>query len=107
MPRTSPRQGALVSSLPAGGSTTKRGQAARRRRRVRRMTSPALNPYAHELGDREPIAVLRATVAALGERLGSLSAVIERRPSPERWSPREIVCHLADVEIVHYVRLRQ
>ena len=66
-----------------------------------------LNPYAKHLAGREPLAVLRATPAALEQTLVAHAHLPDRRPSPGRWSPREIVCHLADVELVHGFRLRQ
>src|SRR5689334_8884399 len=71
------------------------------------MTTIRLNPYAQHLGDRDPLTVLRATVPALHERLRKLAPRVDVRPGPGRWSAREIVCHLADVESVHLVRLRQ
>jgi hypothetical protein len=32
---------------------------------------------------------------------------LDRRPSPDEWSPREIVHHLADSESMAYIRLRR
>ncbi len=66
-----------------------------------------LNPYAKQLAGRDPLAVLRATPAALEQSLARHAHLPDRRPAAERWSPREIVCHLADVELVHGFRLRQ
>jgi len=69
---------------------------------------PTLNPYAGFLGDREPLPVLRAT----SDRLQSLAkaigdAKITAAPAPGKWSPREILCHLADCEVAFGFRLRQ
>src|ERR1700687_5465265 len=67
-----------------------------------------LNPYASHLGDRDPIAVIAATpgrLEALATRLGSDG--LERSLAPGKWSAREILCHLADCEVVFAVRLRQ
>jgi hypothetical protein len=32
---------------------------------------------------------------------------LDRRPSPDEWSPREVIHHLADSEAMAYVRLRR
>jgi hypothetical protein len=68
----------------------------------------ALNPYAEHLGDRDA----RQVIAATGQRLQALLATLgpERAgwsPAPGKWSAREILCHLADCEIVFAFRLRQ
>jgi len=67
-----------------------------------------LNPYAHFLKGQKPIAVLAATAA----RLESLAAAIGpgrmiHSPAPGKWSPRDILCHLADCEVAFGFRLRQ
>lgn len=67
-----------------------------------------LNPYAKFLGNQEPLAVIAATPAklkALAEKMGP--GKIEAAPAPDKWSPREILCHLADCEIAFGFRLRQ
>ena len=67
-----------------------------------------MNPYATHLGKREPLEVVAATTAQLqrlSEALGS-----ERLDLPlgaGKWSPRQIFCHLADVEVAFAFRLRQ
>lgn len=59
------------------------------------------------LGDREPIAVLRATPAALPRAIEGLSAQQLRRPEkPGKWSIGQVLQHLADSEIVWAWRLR-
>jgi uncharacterized damage-inducible protein DinB len=68
----------------------------------------AANPYARFLGDRQPREVIGATAGrlrALLEALGEQGA--ERKPAPGKWSARQILCHLADCEIVFAFRLRQ
>jgi hypothetical protein len=68
----------------------------------------ALNPYASFLGDRDPLAVIRSTPAALkdqADRIGSRR--IRTSPAPGKWSARDILAHLADCEIVFAFRLRQ
>lgn len=70
--------------------------------------TPVLNPYANYLGEQEPLAVIAATPAklkALAEKIGP--ARIAAAPAPDKWSPREILCHLADCEIAFGFRLRQ
>lgn len=67
-----------------------------------------LNPYARFLGGREPVEVLAETVKRvkkITEALGEERA--HAAPVPGKWSAREIVCHLADCEVMFGVRLRQ
>jgi hypothetical protein len=67
-----------------------------------------MNPYASHLGSRDPREVIAATAQRLGgfmETIGKEGA--NRAPAPGKWSPREILCHLADCEIVFAFRLRQ
>jgi DinB superfamily len=66
------------------------------------------NPYASFLGAREPREVIEATAGrlrALLEDLGAEGAA--RAPAPGKWSAQQILCHLADCEIVFAFRLRQ
>jgi uncharacterized damage-inducible protein DinB len=52
--------------------------------------------------------VIQATPAKLASFLDSLSeAQVNRAPAPGKWSVREILCHLADCEIVFAFRIRQ
>jgi hypothetical protein len=71
-------------------------------------TAAVLNPYAKYLDGREPLTVLRSTAARL-ENLAAMigAANINQSPAPGKWSPREILCHLADCEIAFSFRLRQ
>jgi hypothetical protein len=67
-----------------------------------------LNPYAGFLGDRPPQAILAATPAALAALIAALGP--ERAvtpPSPGKWTPVEILCHLADCDLAFGFRLRQ
>jgi uncharacterized damage-inducible protein DinB len=67
-----------------------------------------LNPYASYLGSEDPIRVLTTTVARLTELVTPLSPAQADRPTaPGKWSIREIVAHLADVELAFSFRLRQ
>jgi hypothetical protein len=67
-----------------------------------------MNPYASFLGDREALEVITGTPTRL-ESLANLLGPdrIEHSPAPGKWSAREIVCHLADCEVVFAFRLRQ
>lgn len=67
-----------------------------------------LNPYASFLGSRDAKAVIGETAGRLRDlaaRLGPQK--LDRSPAPGKWSPREILCHLADCEVVFAMRLRQ
>jgi DinB family protein len=67
-----------------------------------------MNPYASFLADRDPVEVIASTAAQLrrfSDTLGSKR--IEHAPAPGKWNAREIVCHLADCELVFAFRLRQ
>ncbi|MEI9980928.1 MAG: DinB family protein [Edaphobacter sp.] len=67
-----------------------------------------LNPYASFLGSQDPLSVLNATSSRLRNLTASLTnADINARPSPRKWSIREITAHLADCELVFSFRLRQ
>src|SRR5215831_9596900 len=67
-----------------------------------------MNPYAQFLGDRDPLAVIRATAEQLRKHVAALGAGgLERKPAPDKWNAREILCHLADCEVVFAFRLRQ
>ena len=68
----------------------------------------SLNPYASELGERDPVEVMESTPGKLEKVLGKLSAEqIGKQPAPRKWSVREIMAHLADCEIAFGFRLRQ
>jgi hypothetical protein len=66
------------------------------------------NPYATALGVEEPLKVLTATPRKLEQLIEDLgSERMDQSPAPGKWSPREIVCHLADTELAFAFRLRQ
>lgn len=67
-----------------------------------------LNPYEKFLNGRpldEILSSTPATVARLLEKLGASKTTAS--PAPGKWSPAQIVCHLADCEIAFSFRLRQ
>lgn len=71
-------------------------------------SAPALNPYASFLGDREPLPVLRATADRLQSLANAIGDVkITASPAPGKWTPAQILCHLADCELAFGFRLRQ
>lgn len=68
----------------------------------------ALNPYSEYLGDQDPLRVIVRTperVSKLFEQL-QLNGQ-EKTYAPGKWSAREILCHLADCEMVFGFRIRQ
>ena len=68
----------------------------------------ALNPYARFLDGGDARAVMGSTVKRLDGLMAGLSAEQMERPwAPGKWTPREIVVHLADVEIAFCFRIRQ
>ena len=67
-----------------------------------------MNPYASFLGGRKPLPVIAETAERLRTVLEALGDErLERPPAPGKWSARQILCHLADCEIVFAFRLRQ
>ncbi len=59
------------------------------------------------LGDRDPFAVQEATVDELRRLTAGLSRQeLTRREAPGKWSILQVVCHLADTEIVYGYRMR-
>jgi len=67
-----------------------------------------LNPYAKFLDDRPVETILSATEHEIANLLQILGPEkVKSAPAPGKWSPAEIVCHLADCEIAFGFRLRQ
>ena len=66
------------------------------------------NPYAKFVGGREPIEVIRQTPGAIRKLLDRLpEEQLRLSPPVNKWNAREILCHLADCEVVFCFRLRQ
>jgi hypothetical protein len=66
------------------------------------------NPYDGFLDGRTTEAILASTPAALAEVLVAIGdARVSTPPAPGKWSAAEILCHLADCELVFGFRLRQ
>jgi hypothetical protein len=67
-----------------------------------------LNPYAKFLDGRPVEDILKSSAAAIGGLLDAMGGEKSAAsPAPGKWSPAEIVCHLADCEIAFAFRLRQ
>src|ERR1700739_784615 len=67
-----------------------------------------LNPYAKFLDGRALETILSATSHEIANKLQMIGPDKSSEPSaPGKWSPAEIVCHLADCEIAFAFRLRQ
>jgi len=69
---------------------------------------PEANPYTRFLDQRPVLEILAATPLALEAVLQSIPTDgLRTPPAPGKWSPAEILCHLADCEIAFGFRLRQ
>ena len=67
-----------------------------------------LNPYAKFLDGRPLETILSATSHEIANKLQMIGPEKSgESPAPGKWSPAEIVCHLADCEIAFAFRLRQ
>ncbi len=67
-----------------------------------------MNPYAAHVGERAPLEVISDTPRVLAQLVETLGPRrLETNPAPGKWSAREILCHLADCEVVFGYRLRQ
>jgi hypothetical protein len=66
------------------------------------------NPYASHLAGKDPLEVIAATPGQLATFVRTLGPErIEESLAPGKWSARQIICHLADCEVVFAYRLRQ
>lgn len=67
-----------------------------------------LNPYAKYLDGRPLETILGSTSHEIANKLQMIGPDrTAEPPAPGKWSPAEIVCHLADCEIAFAFRLRQ
>jgi DinB superfamily len=67
-----------------------------------------LNPYAKFLDGRPLETILGSTSHEIANKLQMIGPDrTTESPAPGKWSPAEIVCHLADCEIAFAFRLRQ
>jgi len=67
-----------------------------------------MNPYASYMDDRPPLEQISETPGRLAELIETLGPDrVNLPPAAGKWSARDIVCHLADAELVFAFRLRQ
>jgi hypothetical protein len=67
-----------------------------------------VNPYEKFLDGRAPEAILGATAGEIERLLGAMTPEkVNAAPAQGKWSPAQIVAHLADCELVFGFRLRQ
>jgi hypothetical protein len=67
-----------------------------------------LNPYDKFLDGRALDTILAATPGEIGRLILAIGPGNENTaPAPGKWSPAEIIAHLADCELVFAFRLRQ
>jgi len=72
------------------------------------VTLPDLNPYAKFLDGRVLETILSSTSHEIANQLQIIGPDnASTSPAPGKWSPAEIICHLADCEIAFAFRLRQ
>ena len=66
-----------------------------------------MNPYASDLGDRDPITALGETPQEIRKLVeGWAEAQFERSYAPGKWSARKILVHLAQTELALGTRVR-
>lgn len=69
---------------------------------------PELNPYARFIDARPLDSILATTPGTLVELSESIGPDrLTVAPAPGKWTPAEILCHLADCEVAFGFRLRQ
>jgi hypothetical protein len=67
-----------------------------------------MNPYEDFLDGQDPLKIMASTGRRLEKMIEDLGEErLNHRSAPGKWSAREIVCHLADTELVFAFRLRQ
>ena len=63
-------------------------------------------PYSADLGTRDPIEAIRETLGRFGEFSSWSDADFERAYAPGKWSAREVLVHLAQMELAFGTRAR-
>jgi DinB family protein len=67
-----------------------------------------LNPYRRFIDERTPREIIASTASELAHFLARISdSQCRNRHRPDKWSIAELICHLADTEIVFAFRIRQ
>jgi DinB family protein len=68
---------------------------------------PPQTPYSQDLGDREPIAAIRDSLARIHTHATAWTPQqFERSYAPGKWSARQILTHLAQTELAFGTRAR-
>jgi DinB superfamily len=68
---------------------------------------PPQTPYSKYLGDREPVAALLETSTRISELVsGWKPAEFERSYEPGKWNARQILLHMAHIEMAFGLRVR-
>jgi hypothetical protein len=68
---------------------------------------PPQTPYTKDLGDKEPVAAMRASADRYRQLLsGWTPAQLERTYAPGKWTARQILIHLAQTELALGTRAR-
>src|SRR5215471_10708085 len=71
------------------------------------MSTTVANPYAADLGTREPVAAMREAVDRIGALVAHWNpAQFERSYAPGKWTGRQILTHLAQTELALGTRAR-
>src|SRR5215471_1954740 len=71
------------------------------------MSTTVANPYAADLGTREPVAAMREAVDRIGALVAHWNpAQFERSYAPGKWTARQILTHLAQTELALGTRAR-
>ena len=69
--------------------------------------SPMPTPYAHYVGDQDPVALLASTLEEYRAAVSGLSAAAWNQPwEPGKWTLRQIVVHVTQWEMIFGYRLR-
>jgi hypothetical protein len=66
-----------------------------------------MNPYSSFLGSQDPLTVIAQSAPALRQAIAKHAAALDVPRAPGKWSPRQILSHLAETEIAFAMRLRQ
>ena len=63
-------------------------------------------PYSEDLGDRDPVGAMRETLKSFGEFARWSDGDFERSYAAGKWSARQVIVHLAQMEIAFGTRAR-
>ncbi|HBY58641.1 MAG TPA: hypothetical protein DEH78_02385 [Solibacterales bacterium] len=67
-----------------------------------------MNPYAKYIGEDDPFPVIRSTANRLRAAFEAMGPARAQQPwAPGKWTPHQVLCHLADCEIAFAFRIRQ